>query len=193
MTLEAKLTEIQTFFNIQVDGYILADLENLMAIKGDGRGFGMCTIPAAMLIISSMEMFGTLLTASPNETGSPIYLKNFIEEYIPEISERDRDCLIYNYRHKMMHLFFPKVNHPKMYGITKTPANNDLINRENSDRPILNVIKLAQYFKKSVEVLRQRLLTTKDETLINIFYDNIEFPTENTTTTTTTQTTNPRG
>lgn len=170
MTIEEKVVEIQGFFNLQVDGYILGDLEILMALKSNGQGFGMCTIPAAMLIISSMEMFGTLLTSSPDESsGSPKYLKQFIVDYIPEISERDTQCLIYNYRHKMMHLFFPKVGYPKMYGVTKKPASNDLINRTNPDRPVLNVVKLSELFKNAIEALRSKLLVQKDESLIHVF------------------------
>ncbi|PWT78852.1 MAG: hypothetical protein C5B59_00925 [Bacteroidetes bacterium] len=185
--MEHKIAEIKFFFDIQVDCYILGDLERLMNIQFNYGDCGGCSIPIGMVIISAMEMFGTLLTENPSESRGTEYLKNFMEFYVPEISSEDRNSIVYNYRHKMMHVFFPKIDYPKMYGVTRLPVNGELIHKPDGYIRLLNIPEFCRLFRGGVERLRKKIFEERDELIINTIYNNLHIEQSETNSSTTGQ------
>ncbi|KIC90004.1 hypothetical protein [Flavihumibacter sp. ZG627] len=186
--METQLIELKKFFDKQVDGYILGDLEVLMKIEPDANYNKGCAIPAAMVILSASELFGTLLTPNPQEKEGAIYLKRFMEDYMPQISVLDRDSIVYNYRHKIMHIFFPKFSGKKMYGVTKIPNQNILIAKDSVYRN-LNLVLFNEYFQQAVSDLKTKIFHEKNESIINTIFSNLFDDNIGTTTSTTNQTT----
>lgn len=172
--MEERIEFLNKCFSQLIEGYILRDLKNLMNIQIDAQGYGGCTIPAAMTIISAMEMFGTLLTPNPKDDDGRKYLLEFMEHYIPEITEEDRKSIVFNYRHKMMHTFFPKVSDYKVYAITKKPGNTlILIDKPTANQRILNVPLLYEFFLKGITRLRKKIFEEKNEPIINSMCGNL--------------------
>jgi hypothetical protein len=174
MTIEQKLYELSQIFRVQVDGYILADLRNIMPIQPDSNGFGGCAVPAAMAIIAAMEMFGTYITSNPDTSRGKDYLVKFIQTYIPEISEDDRNKLIFNYRNKMMHIYFGDITTTKIFSISKIAYTTELIEKRDSYLRILSVPKLYELFLHGVERLRNKIFVEKDMPIIDTFFTNIQ-------------------
>jgi hypothetical protein len=170
--LSTKLDTLREFFRVQVDGYILSDLAIMMAIQPDSQGNAGCTIPPAMTMIATMEMFGTYLSKDPDEAKGTEYLVQFMTDFMPSITERDRASIVYNYRHKLMHVFFAKMDSNNFCGLTKWPASSNLINRTHGHYKMLNVPKLYEIYIQAVESLRTRIFTDKNEQIINAFYNN---------------------
>ncbi|MEP7317120.1 MAG: hypothetical protein ABI921_00205 [Panacibacter sp.] len=174
--IEQKLERLKIVFEILVDGYILEDLKILMAIQPNESGYGGCTVPAALAIISAMDMLGTKLTSNPNESGAQ-YLPEFIRAYLTDVSETEISIIVQNYRHKMMHEFLPARKHfnepNARFAISKTSASGRLIDTTNPLLTTLNIDVLYDKFLEGVTKLKKVIFIDKNESDINAFYSNI--------------------
>lgn len=173
LTLEEKRRKVFNFFDNFIENFIVKDLEILGFIKPDKTtGFGGCTIPTAMVIISSMELLGFLLNKSgkTGESGKNISFFINYENLFPTYYNADATDKICNYRQGMMHHFFPKFK-GNFSGICKDSSNTNLfiphlISGQSEDS--LNVDVLHKDFIIAKNRLRVLLEKTDDE---NVFDD----------------------
>lgn len=155
--------KVLDFYEIFIEGFIMNDLEVLCSIKPDPiSGLKGCTIPTAMTIISSMDLLGFLLNKNGNTNCSKENISYFImfenKKLFPNYLEKDIDK-IFNYRHGMMHHFFPKFK-GQFAGICKNENISSLfVNTPSVGKceESLNVSVLAQDFFIAIEKLKQHL------------------------------------
>lgn len=178
MAIQDKKQTVLEFFRIFIEGYILKDLDKLKSIQPDAKtGLGGCTIPTAMLILSSMDLFGLLLNKDGKTDSSKDNILFFIDfnDFFPQyykdkngtISTKEK---LYNYRHGMMHHFFPKFD-DKFAGICKNPDSTllfipVLINEKLEES--LNVSVLASDFIQATGKLKEYLLNDENEDVFDI-------------------------
>jgi hypothetical protein len=174
MELEEKRKEILDFFKRFIEDFIMKDLEILNSIKPDNEtGLGGCTIPTAMTIISASELLGFLL----NEKGVTGKSKDNISHFFnydktslfPTTYNSDIIDVIFNYRHGMMHHFFPKFK-GQFAGICKDEGNSNLfiihtINGQPEES--LNVSVLVKDFIEAIKKLRAFFESTSDESIFD--------------------------
>ena len=167
---------VMSFFETFVEGYILGDLKELLLIKPDSTsGLRGCTIPTAMLILSSMDLFGFLLNEKGETDSSKDNILFFIDfdDFFPHYYKNNNVVTptkekLYNYRHGMMHHFFPKFL-GKFAGICKNPDSSllfipILINGKTEES--LNVNVLASDFIQATVKFKEYLLNCVNE---NVF------------------------
>ena len=112
MTIENNKEKVLEFFQVFVEDFIGKDLEVLDSIKPDTKtGLGGCTIPTAMTIIASCELLGFLLKKDGKTGDSKDNISHFLNydktSFFPNFYKTATEK-IFNYRHGMMHHFFPK-------------------------------------------------------------------------------------
>jgi len=198
MTLETDRQKVFRFFEKFIDNYIVKDLTILQSIQPDKEtGMGGCTIATAMTIISSMELLGFLL--NPNgETGKSkdnisyfLYFPN--EKLFPDYYDNVTFEKIYNYRHGMMHHFFPKFK-GQFAGICKNENTSELYISHEIDgveEESLNVNVLAIDFLHALSKLKDFLQKNTDEKIFDTVIKGLKnldfyFEVHNVTTTETT-------
>ena len=173
-TLIEKRTKVLQFYETFIEKYILKDLAILQSIKPDtATGLGGCTIPTAMTIISSIELLGFLLNEKGVTGESKNNITKFIkyekESFFPSYYTDDAIEKIYNYRHGMMHDFFPKFK-GKFAGICKNETNSSLFLSHSiagETEESLNVTVLTNDFIKAATILKEFLEKTEDESILD--------------------------
>jgi hypothetical protein len=149
---------ILNFMNGEVSKYIIPDIQKLIALRPQGaEGTAGCTIPTAMLLFATIDLFGYLIRDDCREPKNDntkgnlralFYhpLGNFPSDYIDRL-----DTLVYLFRHGLMHQVFPK-----MAGIQKNGFNSPLFvffnNQDhlNVDRFSRDVIDMLSNFKSNL-------------------------------------------
>ncbi|MEJ7827214.1 MAG: hypothetical protein WKF91_03435 [Segetibacter sp.] len=174
MTIENKREKILEFFKIFIKDFIGKDLEILNTITPDPHtGLGGCTIPTAMTIIASTELIGFLLKKYGNTGESKVNIAHFLNydkaSFFPAYYNSATIEKIFNYRHGMMHHFFPKFK-GKFAGICK--ANNDgnlfVTHHINGyEEESFNVTVLAADFFEAIRKLQHFLATTNEEEVLD--------------------------
>jgi len=199
MSLEiCRLLSLRLFDeNIYSD--IIGDLKILDTIQPETNGNG-CTVPTAMLILSSLDFIGFLLrdTGKIDDTEGNITTaleyKNYFTLYTPEVIK----TLCIFYRHGIMHTFYPRQTSIKIYGLHKSRSAEllELKSINGYNITSLNVNILSNEFKSFVDSLYAEIKSTEDI----LFLENISkgfkiiYPEELTASSTTTaQTTIPYG
>jgi hypothetical protein len=164
---------VSKFFALQVDKYILRDLERMNDLKLEGaERIGGCAIPMTMTIFAAMEMFGTYMESDPLEQNGRIYLENYLVKFTTINIRKDFGSLFNNFRNGHMHIFFAKTQPTKMYGVTKEPNFPELVHR-SGDLRVLNVPLFYSIFLQSVANLKKELFVAENHQLLNNFYLNI--------------------
>lgn len=203
MELQDNKQIVMSFFETFVEGFILGDLEKLLSIIPDPTsGLRGCTIPTAMLILSSMDLFGFLLNKKGKTDSSKDNILFFIDfdDFFPQYYKDKDEAIVkeklYNYRHGMMHHFFPKFL-GQFAGICKNPDSSllfdtMLINGKTEES--LNVNVLASDFIQATVKLKEYLLNCENvdifDTIIGKLKD-LDYYIQISSTTTTCTTTNP--
>jgi len=169
MVTEINRIDVIRLFDKHIYPHIIGDLKLLDFIQPKTHGNG-CSIPTAMLILSSLEFIGYLLrpTGNLDDTQGNITtaLKHnnyFPDTYTTEVIEN----LVIFYRHGIMHSFYPRQTATKIYGIHKSD-NILLIENlvcEGHNITSLNVNVLSLNFKAFVDKLYQEVFIT-DDTII---------------------------
>jgi len=204
MAIQDKKQTVLEFFRIFIEGYILKDLDKLKSIQPDAKtGFGGCTIPTAMLILSSMDLFGFLLNKDGETDSSKDNILYFIDfdDFFPHYYKGKNGAIctkekLYNYRHGMMHHFFPKFK-GEFAGICKNPDSTSLfipIQLNDKSEESLNVSVLASDFIQAIEKLKEYLFTSDDEDVFDIIIEklkDLDYYIQISSTTTTYTTSNP--
>jgi hypothetical protein len=173
MAISVKKQTVLEFFRIFIEGYILKDLDKLKSIQPDtNTGLGGCTIPTAMLILSSMDLFGFLLNKEGKTDSSKDNILFFIDfdDFFPHYYKGTNGVIctkekLYNYRHGMMHHFFPKFK-GEFAGICKNTDSTSLfipIQINDKFEESLNVSLFASDFIKATGKLKEYLLNCDDE------------------------------
>jgi hypothetical protein len=167
--------QVECFFNTFIKGYLLQDLLVLDKIKKNEKsGLGACTIPQAMTVISGIQLLGFLFGNNKKTNESKEHIYNFFEvtkDVYPNEKYSESDIKkIVQFRHGMMHSFFPKL-YAKSIGICKSESENlfirDLI--ENIEIESLNVSLLSSDFLLAVDYLENMITEQTDE----VFFENI--------------------
>jgi len=185
---ELQRIEIINIFEEKIYKHIISDLIILDTIQ-PSTSISACSVPTAMLILSSLDFIGFLLRPigilSDSEKNIMYALKYngyFKEQYNDEVIK----TLVTTYRHGMMHSFFPLQKSGKIYGIHKS-ENKFLIESieiENNYISSLNVNVLSTDFKRFVDELFQEIKSTIDPTIISNMYKSFKQIYPNLTTTT---------
>ena len=190
MKFETDKQKVIRFFEKFIDNYIVKDLKILQSINPDEKtGMGGCTIPTAMTIIASMELLGFLLNPK-GETGKSkeniSYFVNFQNMGLfPSYYDDTIVEKIYNYRHGMMHHFFPKFK-GLFAGICKNENSTELfisheiggVTEKSLNVSVLTIDffsaikKIRDYLQRSVD---EKIFTTIINGLINLDYS-FQFP-----------------
>jgi hypothetical protein len=172
--LRFKKQIVLAFFETFIERFILEDLKVLQSIQPDTiTGLGGCTIPTAMAVISAIDLIGFLLNekGDTKKSGENIsYFINYnIMDLFPKYYNSDVVDKIYNYRHGMMHHFFPKFK-GNFSGICKNENEKSLFIShliDNQTEESLNITVLTNDFIKAVERLKLFLENTNDESIFN--------------------------
>lgn len=167
MELSQKRKMVIDFYNIYIEGFIIGDLKILQSIKPDpNNGLNGCTIPTAMTVISCIELLGFLLNKG-GETGKSeknlSYFFNFDSgSLLPDyyLSQNILDKIL-NYRHGMMHHFFPKFK-GQYAGICKNDQDSSLF--------ILHLIDGVEQESLNVSVLTTDLIIAFEK--LKVFFQN---------------------
>ena len=146
MTIDTNRQLVIRLFEENIYPHIIGDLKLLDDIQPKTHGNG-CAIPTAMLILSSLDFIGYLLspTGKLNDTKGNIttalnYGGYFSATYTPDIIH---DLVIY-YRHGLMHTFYPKQTAKKIiYGIHKS---DNLLLLENLDCQEYKITSLSNEY-----------------------------------------------
>ena len=149
---------ILNFLNGEISKYIIPDIQKLNGLRPQGReGTAGCTIPTAMLLFATVDLFGYLIRddcRKPKLDDTKANLKalfshqlgNFSSEYTERLN-----ILVYLFRHGLMHQVFPK-----MAGIQKNGSNSQLfsffddLDHLNVDRFSKDVLEMISNFKNNL-------------------------------------------
>lgn len=171
-TLKTKREKVIGFYEQFIEGYIIGDLKVLIAINPDTiTGLNGCTIPAAMTIISAIELLGFLIREKAKTGESCENICSFIKFNTLFAGYYDDDAInkICNYRQGMMHHFFPKFK-GKFAGICKNDKNISLfVSDSTGNQESLNVSVLAKDFIVAVNKFKIFIENTNEED----FFDRI--------------------
>ncbi|HXC98760.1 MAG TPA: hypothetical protein VN048_05420 [Verrucomicrobiae bacterium] len=156
-------TRIEKFLDKEVQDYLIADIERLLELRPDHNGLKGCTIPTAMFLFATVELFGFLVAAPPvqiRDTAGNIEacfshpISGFPTEYTKRSKTLVRLC-----RHGLMHQIFPKA-----LGIRKVPTRNtdylplfesiDGCEQLNVDRFGNDVLSMLKNFTAKIAVPR---------------------------------------
>jgi hypothetical protein len=105
-------TRIEKFLDKEVQDYLIADIECLLKMRPDHNGLKGCTIPTAMFLFATIELFGFLVKAAPasiTATAPNIEacFRHPISGFPTEYTKRSK-TLVCLCRHGLMHQIFPK-------------------------------------------------------------------------------------
>ncbi len=193
-----KKRMVLEFYRIFIEDFIIGDLEELSLITPNPiTGLRGCTIPTAMTIISSMDLLGLLLNEdgkANDSSGNISYLIKFENQMLfPEYNDEDIEK-IWNYRHGMMHHFFPKFK-GNFAGICKNDDSQDLfVSNPIDGNESLNVSKLLKDFLEAIKKLKHFIENDAAESVYDSIIDhlkNLDYYLDLATQTTTYTTVNP--
>ena len=149
---------ILNFLNGEMSIYIIPDIQRLNSLRPKGReGAAGCTIPTAMLLFATADLFGYLIRddcRNPKIDDTKANLRalfshrlgSFPSEYTDRL-----DTLVYLFRHGLMHQVFPK-----MAGIQKKGPSSPLftffddLDHLNVDKFSDDVLKMISNFKNNL-------------------------------------------
>lgn len=157
--MEFKIKVLE-FYRIFIEGYIKEDLIVLSSIEPDPiSGLKGCTIPTAMTILSSMDLIGFLLNENgkvgESEKNISFFIKYLNYRFFPSYNDLIIEKLI-NYRHGMMHHFFPKFK-GEFAGICKNNESSNLFIKNTFNEmqeESLNVSVLSSDFVRTIDGLK---------------------------------------
>jgi hypothetical protein len=200
MVTEINRIDAIRLFDKHIYPHIIGDLKLLDIIQPKTHGNG-CSIPTAMLILSSLDFIGYLLrpTGSLDDSEDNITAALKHKDYFPDTYTTDViKNLVIIYRHGIMHSFYPRQTATKIYGIHKSD-NLLLIENivcEGHNITSLNVNVLSNNFKAFVDKLYQEVLITSNTVVLQNILKGFKLVYPEylaTTSTTTDQTTIPYG
>lgn len=198
--IEKKRQFAKRLFDENIYPHIIGDLKLLDDIQPKTHGNG-CTVPTAMLILSSLDFLGYLLNpkGNPDDTEENIITAIQHNKYFPVLYTADViKNLVIIYRHGIMHSFYPRQTSTKIYGIHKSDNTLLLENLVSEGHNIisLNVNVLSFDFKSFIDKLYQEILATSDTVILDSILKGFKviYPEKLTTSlATTTKTTIPYG
>ena len=148
------------YFRETIEPYLLGDLRRLKEIEPNLNGEQACAIPQLMLILSSMDHLGQLMSSlSRDSSGIGVFIKKYCKDLKPVAK-----ILIKLFRHGVMHHFFPKVlgiNKSVEYGVSL------FIDDGNSYRS-LDLSYLTNIFEKGVHQLLCDIESSIDKSIQNL-------------------------
>jgi hypothetical protein len=198
MSLEEKRKQILQLFDEKICKHIIGDLNILDGIQPETHANG-CTIPTAMLILTSLDFIGYLLRRSGKLDETEVnlacafkYNGLFPSTYSDDVIQK----ISHFYRHGMMHSFYPRQTSGQIYAIHKSNGSLLFEQANSNGVPVtsLNVNVLSSDFKNFINQLYDEIKITQDEALLdqmlktfkNIRPDSISTSSLTTSTTTTT-------
>lgn len=161
--------EVLRLFDNYIFSYIIGDLDVLDQIQAPKYTYH-CSIPTAMLILSALEFIGFLLgdESKTDDSEKNITYAMTYKDYFPDTvyTEEIRKILIKEFRHGMMHSFFPK------FGVTggaislhKSKEDKLFEELELDNGTVarsMNVNVLSKDFRTFLTSLRQELVNTNE-------------------------------
>lgn len=170
MTIETSRQQVKRLFDENIYPHIIGDLKILDTIQPETHGNG-CSVPTAMLILSSLDFIGYLLNPQGNPDNTEENITVAIEHnncfpatYTGEVIKN----LVIFYRHGIMHSFYPRQTSTKIYSICKSDNHlllEDVLSEEYNILS-LNVNVLSKDFKVFIDKIYQEVLSTSDSGLL---------------------------
>jgi hypothetical protein len=172
--MDMKKERVLSFFDVEIGQFILGDLEILAHIRPHpSTQSGGCTIPQAMLIFTALDLLGFLVNDDPNARKTNT-AKNYQAIFssdlglFPEEYEAATDMLVKLFRHGIVHQFFSKASAMGKF--------NNLMPFivKSGTVPCLNVDRLTEDFTKAVRLLRERIASGKNKSIIKRINDRLD-------------------
>ena len=185
-------------FNEYIYPHIIGDLKILDNIQPITHGNG-CAVPTAMLILSSLDLFGYLLKSDGKQdsTHENIRFALEYEKYFPEEYNSIAIDKLILYRTGMMHSFYPRQTSKDVYCLFKSDSKVlfEEILLEGRQVISLNVNVLSDDFKTFVDNLYNEIKTTNNTAVLENMYKGfkIRYPEISISLTTSAETTTPYG
>lgn len=139
-----------------IDGYMLGDLERMIAIPVVPDQIGNCNFPIVLYIFSCMEFLGMLVaeTPIPDRTGATrdrvwAYMELTFENYLQEF-EQYRHIFIQIFRNGLAHEFFAKNAGISRQGYT-------LFGTSRGGKIVLDADRFYRVFRDSCNNLKSQL------------------------------------
>ncbi len=166
---------VKEFFEVFINNYLVGDILILDDIKIDEEtGYGACTIPQAMAVISGIDLLGLLFGIHKEINDSKNHIYDFFK-ITKEAFKNDQYSdynidKIVSYRHGMMHGFFPKFKSENI-GICKSDSKELILKQLFEDIEIesINITILTRDFLLAISLLEKMI----DESSEELFFDNI--------------------
>jgi len=187
-------------FNENIQKDIIGDLNILDNIQPETHGNG-CSVPTAMVILSSLDFIGFILSEKGKLKESGKYIEKALKHknYFPRETYSDEviKTLIRFFRHGMMHSFYPIRTTSRVFGIHKSNQDELLEDKSCNGQEItsLNVNTLSRDFKFFINKLHDEINTTSDDAILKTISKRLKLvdPMINNYPTTTKRTTFPIG
>jgi hypothetical protein len=162
---EEQLAAVREFFAHEVMGYMVKDIKSLQnGIKAEGRKYGECAAPLALVVCSAMNRLGELIGANdPKEIfiaeKTSEWLKCFCEQYMqaprtgewPYKTQAFQKVLYEVFRNGLAHQYMPK-----SAAITRDPGVKSVI-AEKDGLVVLQSDLLANDFCDAVNRLGEKI------------------------------------
>ena len=178
-SIEKQYEEIKNYYEKVFFGYVRSDLKYLLNHDLDDNEFGGCSVPLAMVVLSSINQLGYLTSnkkADRKET--EYYIKQFCNDWMGRIDklfekETFQKMLVHFYRHGMAHQFLPIHS----IGITRNQEQKKIL--EFGSKGIYCVIHakiLADNFIKALDLVYKRIKISpdNDKEFIRRFYTRLQ-------------------
>src|SRR3989338_3474205 len=171
-TCAEKIAYVRGRFLPQIRGYMVADLQNMLAINKIPGWSGACNFPIALYTLSCMDYLGFLTSAALLKTDGgdtskrlAAYANSFFgEPHRGAMSTRWEETTKI-FRHGLSHVFFPKQG-----GVSRAHGPNIL--ETQSGVLVLDADTLAHAFINSVATLDSQVIG--DDTLSEKIFDRLE-------------------
>lgn len=171
--------EIKSFYKLFIKGFLVGDIEILQKIQPNSdTNLQGCTIPLAMSVISGIDLLGHIFGENKKADESENHIKEFFRITTPlfgDLYSAETINKIVNYRHGMMHNFFPKFKNLSI-GICKSNSTNLFENHNGIES--LNVTKFTNDFLQSIDFFEEVIESSNDVVFfdkINSAFKNLEY------------------
>ena len=173
MSLEQKETQVKSYFQNVIMGYLACDIHTLLNSELDAKREGGCTAPLAMTVFSAMNQLG-YLTSRKNtdeivkEARTEECIKEFCNDWMKRVDPENyrkstiQEIMVSFFRHGLAHQFISIA----LSGITRDPKHGALLsvytNHDGSKSYVLQAKLLAQDFIKALDLLDKKIHTAKE-------------------------------
>lgn len=155
---------IDIFIN-HYEKHIFEDLITLDNIQSEN---GNCSVPTLMLILSSLELFGFLISSNAKLGDTKVNIRNAItfNNYFDSsvYDSKTIDLLVDVFRHGVMHSFYPSQRNNQIFGVKK--GEGSFLWEDVGNVKSLNVNVLSKDFKTFYRRLYHHIQKSTDKSML---------------------------